>query len=188
MEFDFEKHRVIGIVQNPHYANDNVKIKANAKIDEDDIKFKLSESRVIEIFKPHGNIFAFDFFKKFPYKEDEIIEFSVKPNSQPKDGHDEYVLNWLYSAFGTPVYPLKEFCVKNQSIDLSSVQIIGNYEDGLFYGITDKYIIGKFEVNNGVLSAVEIDIIFIWDIDSNEENLIKNKTFTRLIEEPINEF
>lgn len=187
MEFDFVKHRVIGIVQNPHYANDNVKIKAYAIIDEDDNKFKLSESRVIEIFKPHGNIFAFDFFKKFPYKEDEIIEFSVKPNSQPKEGHDEYVLDWLYSAFGTPVYPLKEFCVKNQSIDLSSVQIIGNYEDGLFYGITDKYIIGKFEVNNGVLSAVEIDKIFIWDIDSNEDNLIKNKTYTRLIEEPISE-
>lgn len=187
MEFDFEKHRVIGIVQNKHFSNENAKIKAYAIIDEDNNVFKISENRAIEIFKPYGLIFSFDFFKYYPFKPNEIIEISVKPNNQQKDGHDEFILGRMHSKFGVPVYPLKGFCVSNQSIDLSSIQIIGDYEDGELYGITDKYIIGKLKVSNGVLSAVETNKIFRWDVDENENNLIKNQGFIRLIDEPISE-
>ncbi|MHB9141412.1 MAG: hypothetical protein ACYC25_06020, partial [Paludibacter sp.] len=187
MEFDFEKHRVIGIVQNKHFSNENAKIKAYAIIDENDNKFKINENRAIEIFKPNGLIFSFDFFKYYPFKPNEIIEISVKPNNQQKDGHDEFILGRMHSKFGVPVYPLKGFCVSNQSIDLSSIQIIGDYEDGELYGITDKYIIGKLKVSNGVLSAVETNKIFRWDVDENENNLIKNQGFIRLIDEPISE-
>lgn len=187
MEFDFEKHRVIGIVQNKHFSNENAKIKAYAIIDEDNNVFKISENRAIEIFKPYGLIFSFDFFKYYPYKKDEIIEISVKPNNQHKEGHDEFILGRMYSKFGIPVYPLKGFCVSNQSIDLSSIQIIGDYEDGELYGITDKYIIGKLKVRNGVLSALETNKIFRWDVDENEINLIRNQGFIRLIDEPISE-
>lgn len=187
MEFDFEKHRVIGIVQNKHFNNDNAKIKAYAIIDENENVIKVNENKAIEIFKPHGLIFAFEFFKNHSYKEGEIVEINVRPKNQQKEGHDDFTLQWVHSKFGIPVYPLKGFCVSNQSIDLSSIQIIGDYENGEFYGITDKYIIGKLKVSNGVLSAVETNKIYRWDVDENENNLIKNQGFTRLIDEPISE-
>lgn len=187
MEFDFEKHRVFGIVQNKHFSNENAKIKAFGIIDEDNNVFKINENKAIEVFKPYGLIFSFDFFKYYPFKTDEIIEFNVKPNIQQKEGHDEFILGRICKKYGIPVYPLKGFSVTNQSIDLTSLQIEGNYEDGVFFGITEKYIIGKLKIHNGVLSPVDTNKIYRWDIDVNEDNLIRSNSYTRLIDEPISE-
>ncbi|MBP1616567.1 MAG: hypothetical protein H6Q14_394 [Bacteroidetes bacterium] len=188
MEFDFEKHKVIGIVQKKHFSNENAKIKAFGFIDEDNNVFKINENKAIEVFKPYGSIFSFDFFKYYPFKTDEIIKISVKPNIQSKEGHDEFILHRIYEKYGIPAYPLKGFSVSNQSIDLTSLQIDGNYGDGEFFGITKKYIIGKLKVRSGVLSPVAANKIYRWDIDANEDNLIRNQTYTRLIDEPISEY
>jgi hypothetical protein len=188
MEFDFEKHRVVGIVQNKHVNNDNVKIKPYAIVAENDSIFKINDNKAIEIFKPNGLIFSFDFFKYHSFNPGEIIEINVRPNNLPKEGHDELILGRICNKFGISVYPVKGFNVKNQSIDLSNIQIVGDYEDGVFFGITDKYIIGRFKIHNEVLSPVENNKIYRWDVDENENNLIRSNSYTRLIEEPISEY
>ncbi len=187
MEFDIEKHRVVGRVDHalkPEFIS--ARVKVIGFLDNSNELCLLDDNELVKIFPPKGFIYAYKLLHGSKYEINDIVQLSVTENPDA-DGHkDNY--SWdrsFVKDFGIKAYKVDGFKITNNYTDLSSVKIIGENSNGDFYGITNKYVIGKLKLNNGIIDTLEKSIK-IWDKD--ECFLYENENSVRLLKEPDGEY
>ena len=100
INFDHEKHDVVGIAQKTG-LNNNAHISVIGIYDREAGRFiRIDQVDRQRLFPSRGCVFAYDFFKKFPDWQDECVCIAVKPNNNQNIVNGEaYVWSWEYDEY-----------------------------------------------------------------------------------------
>ena len=100
INFDHEKHDVVGIAQKTG-LNNNAHISVIGIYDREAGRFiRIDHADRQRLFPSRGCVFAYDFFKKFPDWQDECVCIAVKPNNNQNIVNGEaYVWSWEYDEY-----------------------------------------------------------------------------------------
>jgi len=184
MEFDEQKYKVVGLIKK-ELGGSSAEIKVIALLSENNKLIQISQDEIRSYFPPKGYVFEPGFFYNYNYKVDDFISFKVEKNDRAREGDDEYRLNTISSElneFGLKACRVNGFEKKALTTNLNLLSLAGNIS-GTFYGITDKYIIGKLKINSiGKIEPIYRSRIHLWDLDDANILYIDNKY--RLVNEP----
>ncbi len=183
MEFNETIQKVIGKVDK-EVGNKNARIKVIALLNNNGTVTRLSEEKIKSLFPPYGYIFEPSFFNKFKYEINDIVSFRVEENSWAQPEQDKYKIDSPapdIQTFGLKARKIYGFIKSAYTTNLNALTLDDN-SDGTFYGLTDKYIIGKLKAKNGKIEPAIYHRVSLWDL--NEDNLITIDNTSRLIKEP----
>ena len=188
MEFDEDVYKIVGVIKK-ELGVGSARIKVLALLSKKNKLIRLSRDGIVHFFPPIGYVFEPGFFRKYKYKVNDIISFKVEKNDKALDGYDEYRLN-SYDAelkeFGLKACMVNGFEKKGLATNLNSISL-ANEVEGTFYGITDKYIIGKLKITgNGKIEPFFRSRVHLWDLDP--DNILCFEDNCRLINEPQEDF
>lgn len=190
MEFDINEFEIVGCIQHK-ISEQHAKIKVLGYIDEQQIFCRLSEEQSIAYFPPHGYVFEPGFFRNYPYSEGDFISFYAELNQKtdPESDNDVYKIEYKcpdVNLIGECYRELNNFIIEDGALDVEKLSVKHNQEDNLddgeFYGITDKYIIGKFSIEDNIISASNKSDVKVWKL--NEDNLLWCGDYSCLISIP----
>ncbi|MFA5433368.1 MAG: hypothetical protein WC319_10955 [Candidatus Paceibacterota bacterium] len=191
MEFDKSITKVIGLLEKeiPDKKNEDVlsaKIKVCGLINSDNSVIKPSSEELKLLFPPLGYVFEYRFFKNYPsFKLGELLEFWTDENHYAKESQDKIKIrnhNPDLKHFG--IIDAREiigFKINGFATNLNTISLYDE-TDGDFYGITDKYFVGKLRCKNGKIEPALHRRIQIWDLE--DDNLIGVDRKYRLIKKP----
>jgi len=183
MVFDETVNKVIGKIDK-ELGDKNARIKIIAFLSEKDQLTRLTENETKELFPPNGFVFEPGFFHNYKYNLGDIITFRIEENNRASDGQDKFKLKYSspdLKSFGINTREIYGFKKNGLSTNLNTITL-EDKTDGLFYGITDKYIVGKLRCKNNSVEPALHHRIQLWDIES--ENMISVDGKYRLIKEP----
>lgn len=183
MEFDKSIYKVVGKIDK-ELGDKNARIKAVALVSEKERITKLTDYDAKAYFPPHGYIFEPGFFYNYRFNLNEYISCRVEENNKATTGQDRIKLkfgNPEIKIFGINARKINGFKKNGLSTNLNTVSLEDETE-GSFYGITDKYIVGKLRFKNGKVEPALHHRIQIWDLDY--DNLISIDGEHRIIQEP----
>jgi len=183
MEFDESVNKVIGKIDK-ELGDKNARIKIIALLSEKEQLIRLSEDEIKTMFPPNGYIFEPGFFYNYKYNLDDFISFRVEENNRASIGQDKFKLRYGspdLNSFGINAREINGFKKNDLATNLNSISL-GDKTDGSFYGITDKYIVGKLRCKNGKVEPALHHRIQIWVLE--DDNLIRVDGKYRLIKEP----
>lgn len=191
MEFDKSITKVIGLLEKeiPDKKNEDVlsaKIKVCGLINSDNSVIKPSSEELKLLFPPLGYVFEYRFFNNYPsFKLGELLEFWTDENHYAKGSQDKIKIrnhNPDLKHFG--IIDAREiigFKINGFATNLNTISLYDE-TDGDFYGITDKYFVGKLRCKNGKIEPALHRRIQIWDLE--DDNLIGVDRKYRLIKKP----
>ena len=187
MEFDYDNYTVLGRID--HSLNPNktsARIKAIGLIDESNELNLFTEEESIKNFPPKGFVYAHNLLTSGKFSIGDILQFEVNENLEA-DGHkDNYSMERNSSKeFGFNAYKVEGFKMNSDYTDLSTIQIIGDHNNGKFYGISHKYVFGKLKINNGKIESIGKSIK-VWDKDDCKA--FENESSIKLLKEPDGEY
>lgn len=187
MEFDFEKHRVIGRIE---YAlgqdKSSARIKVLGIVDDNGSIIYLNDNQSSNIFQHNGFIFAPGLLKNTKYEISGIYEFNIQKNLRAIDLEDIYIIDrQSITIKGFKAVLIDGFKFNYDYVDISKLTIKDKSITGLFYGIANNYIIGKFQVRNGNLETEE-NKLKVWD-KSDCKCIVHNNNY-HLLSEPEGEY
>lgn len=188
MDFNNESDKVIGIVDHK-LGEESARIKIIGILKEGVLPYLISDFESQRIFPSKGYVFEPGFFYNYHFKVKDIVSFYISENEKNEPGKDMYRLRLDYpdiKNFGVPARRLEGFRKKGFSTDLSTVKVENDQSDGDFYGVTNKYIIGKLRMKNGRIEPVKHRRIKLWDIDDYKP--LSYKDILILHEEPSHDF
>ena len=183
MEFDESAHKVIGKIEK-ELGDRNARIKVIALLSEKEQVIRLSEDETKTAFPPYGYIFEPGFFYNYKYSIDDFISFRIEENIRASIDQDKFKLKYGspdLNSFGINAREISGFKKNDLATNLNTI-ILEDKSDGSFYGITDKYIVGKLRCKNEKVEPALHHRIQIWDLEEN--NLIRVDGKYRLIKEP----
>jgi hypothetical protein len=183
MVFDEAVNKVIGKIDK-ELGDKNARIKIIALLSEKDQLIRLSENEIKELFPPSGFIFEPGFFYNYKYSLEDYISFRIEENSRASAGQDKFKLKYGspdLKSFGINTRVINGFKKNGLATNLNTISL-EDKTDGSFYGITDKYIVGKLRCKNGDVEPALHHRIQIWDLEN--ENIISVDGKCRLIKEP----
>lgn len=160
INFDHEKHDVVGIAQKTG-LNNNAHISVIGIYDREAGKFiRIDHADRQRLFPSRGCVFAYDFFKKFPDWQDECVCIAVKPNNNQNIVNGEaYVWSWEYDEY---IFAIKAITLSsklsedgNENYEILSKHGLLNSED-VEYAICGNRI---YEIKN------DTRLIPFWNID-----------------------
>lgn len=166
MEYSIDNDKLIGSVGH-ELGGRSTRIKVLAFINSNGDINRLTESEASELFPPKGCVFEPAFFRFHPFQENDIISFKAEENEIIQEGYDVFRVSKFFNIqrYGLKARKIKNFNTYNQTTDLSKVIIEGDYTDGEFYGITDKYIVGKLRKKGKALEPSLFNRINLWNLD-----------------------
>jgi hypothetical protein len=174
-------NKVIGIIEH-ELSEKHVRIKAIALKSEKGETTKLSEQDALRLFPPKGYIFEPVFFQNFKFHKDEVIAFHVDQNTRAEGDLDKFRIHpekhQGVKSFGHAVRIINGFVKKNLTVDVSLLSVDGDNTDGEFWGMTDKFLIGKLRMKNGKLEPAHYNRIKVWDREDSV--LIEHKKIIRI--------
>lgn len=185
MDYNNETNKVVGIIEK-ELGENSAKIRALGIISKNNDFLELSENEAKKYFPPYGFLFEPGFFLNHSFKIDNIIQFWAEENFKADEGQDKFKLKYRSTdvkSFGINARNIYGFKKTNLVACLGDVSVDDNHSDGVFYGLTDKYIIGKLRAKNGVVEPALHHRIQIWDRDG--QSIITNGNSNRLLKEPI---
>ena len=185
MDYNNEINKVVGIIEKELGGN-SAKIRALGIISINNEFLELSEDEAKIHFPPYGFLFEPGFFLNYSFEIDDIIQFWAEENFKADERQDKFKLKYRSTdvkSFGINARNIYGFKKTNLVACLSDVSVDDNHSDGVFYGLSDKYIIGKLRVKNGIVEPALHHRIQIWDRDG--QNIIANGNSNRLLKEPI---
>lgn len=183
MVFDEAVNKVIGKIDNK-LGDKNARIKIIALLSEKDQLIRLSENEIKEMFPPSGFIFEPGFFYNYKYSLEDFVSFRIEENSRASAGQDKFKLKYGspdLKSFGINTREINGFKKHGLATNLNTISL-GDKTDGSFYGITDKYIVGKLRCKNGNVEPALHHRVQLWDLEN--ENIISVDGKCRLIKEP----
>lgn len=161
MEFNYETSKVIGIIYQKRGIN-SARIKVIGTIDSNKKILNLSEAEAIKMFPPEGFVFAPNYLTI--YTLNDIILFNVDLSQDDENGLDKcHAQKENHKKYGIQARIVKGFVTHNDTVDLSQIIVENDTSDGDFYGITEKYIIGKLRLKNNKVSSVSSHRIKVWN-------------------------
>jgi hypothetical protein len=183
------ENRMIGKIEK-ELGDKNARIKVFAILSESDKVIRLPENEIKALFPPNGYVFEPGFFYNFKHKLNDIISFRVEENSRASNGQDKFKLKYGtpdLKYFGVNAQKISNFKHNEHAINLESLipHEAGDISNG-FYGVTEKYVIGKIKIINGKIEPALHHRVKMWVLDEN--NLITLDDKIRLIKEPEGEF
>ena len=183
MEFDYDNNNVLGRID--HSLNPNktsARIKVIGLIDQSKELNIFTEEEAIKNFPPKGFVYAHNLLTSGKFSIGDILQFEVNENLDA-DGHkDNYSMERnSCKEFGFNAYKVEGFKMNSDYTDLSTIQIIGDHNNGEFYGVSHKYVFGKLKLNNGKIESIEKSIK-IWDKDDCK--VFENESSIKLLKEP----
>lgn len=181
---DIEQIKVVAIIET-ELAGNCAKLKGIGILDKQNIFKRFDEWERKLNLPPYGYIFEPGFFKNHNYKIGDILSFWVEENPKSEGEQDKYRLRYKSAevkSFGVNARRIKGFKKNDLSTDLSSIVLVDDESDGVFFGVTEKYIIGKLRVKNGKIEQALHHRVQIWDIEAS--NIILSKNCCRLLKEP----
>jgi len=185
MEFNIDTNKVIGIVDHK-LGGESARIKILAIESNNKEIVNLTERQAIELFHPTGFVFEPGFFHNHSFNVRDVVSFFVFENEKSVFGDDKYRINDRKQVknYGVDARHITGFSKKNQTTNLSLVRIDKNEKqsNGNFYGITDKYIIGRLRIHDGIISPALHSRIKVWDIEELE--FIEHNGIVRILKEP----
>lgn len=186
MEFNIESDRLIGIVDH-ELGGRSARIKVLAFITPNNQVNNINELEAMNLFPPKGFVFEPGFFHNHNFQVKDIICFSAEENEMAIDGKDLFRIaeSQKVQRYGVKARRVKNFSKHDRVTDLSKIIVIGDDSDGDFYGITDKYIIGKLRKKGSLVEPIKHHRINIWDLD--ELNVMDLKSQILLHKEPSGE-
>lgn len=186
MEFNIESDRLIGIVDH-ELGGRSARIKVLAFITPNNQVNILNELEAMNLFPSKGFVFEPGFFHNHHFQEKDIICFSAEENEMAIDGKDIFRIaeSQKVQKYGIKARRIKGFYKKDLTTDLSKIMLIDDDSDGEFYGVTDKYIIGKLRKKGNVIEPALYNRIKVWDID--DQNILDLKSQILLHDKPSGE-
>ena len=160
INFDHEKHDVVGIVQKAG-LNEHAHISVIGIFDREAGKFiRIDQADRQRLFPSRGFVFAFNFFKSHLDWQEECICIAVKPNNNQNIVNGEaYVWSWEYEEyiFATKAITLSSRLSEdgNENYEILSKHGLLNSED-IEYAICSNRI---YEIRN------DTRLIPYWNID-----------------------
>ena len=183
MELNESVNKVIGKIDK-EVGCKNARIKIIALLSKSEQIIRLSRDEKKTMFPPNGYIFEPGFFYNNKYSIDDFISFRIEENSRALIGQDKFKLRY-YSpdlhSFGLNARKINDF-KKNDLVTNLNTITLEDKTDGSFYGITDKYVVGKLRCKNGKVEPALHHRIQIWNLE--DDNLISVDGKYRLINEP----
>jgi hypothetical protein len=189
MEFNDSKHKVVGIIEK-ELGDKNARIKVIALLSEKEQLLKFTENELRIMFPPSGYVFEPGFFYNHKYNLNNYISFIVEENVKATTGQDKYKLRFGESEiknFGVYARMIGGFKQIDHVTNLNTI-ILQDDEISTsgFYGITEKYIVGKLKVINGKIEPALHHRIKMWDLSDSNFVTIEDKI--RLVNEPQGDF
>lgn len=183
MEFDFEKHKVIGRIE---YAlgldKSSARIKVIGIVDDHGYVVYLNDNQSSNIFQHGGFVFAPGLMKNTKFEISGIYEFKVQKNTRAIDLEDIYIVDrQSIITKGFKAVLLEGFKFEYDYVDISKIYLKDKGITGLFYGIANNYVIGRFQIKNGNLETAE-NKLMLWD--KNNCNCITHNNNYHLLDEP----
>lgn len=162
----YSVNKVIGVIEQ-ELSEKHVRIKPIALRSDKGETTRLSEQDALRLFPPKGYVFEPSFFQNFKFLKDEVIAFHVDQNLRAEGDLDKFRIHpekhQSVKQFGHIGRMINGFAKKNLTLDLSLLSVDGDSSDGEFWGITDKYIVGKLRMKNGKIEPAHNNRIKVWD-------------------------
>ena len=186
MEFNESTYKVIGKIDK-ELGDKNAKIKVIALWSVKEELERLTENELKRLFPPNGYVFEPGFFYNYPkFNLEDFISFWVEENIKATPGQDKYRLRFdaseikSFGVFARNIVGFKQnYGVTNLDTILLQDKEINTK---VFYGVTDKYIIGKLKITNGKIEPALNHRIKMWNLSNS--NFITTEDKIRLIYEP----
>ena len=185
MNYDNERNKVVGVIEKELGGN-SAKIKALGVISDNNEFLDLSVDDAKDFFPPYGYLFEPGFFLNHNYKTGDIIQFWAEENFKSEGGYDKFKLKYKSNevkSYGINTLYINGFRKTNLVACLEDISLEEDFSDGVFFGLTDKYVVGKLRAKKGIIEPALHHRIQIWDRE--EQNIIENDNCYRLLNEPI---
>lgn len=184
MTYETENNKVVGVIEK-ELGGSSAKIKAIGIISEKDKYIHLTDVEARVFFPPNGFLFEPGFFHNHNFKVGDVISFWAEENYKAAEGYDKFKIKHRsvdVRPFGINARRIKGFKKTNLVACLESLSLEDDHSDGVFYGLTDKYVIGKLRTKSSVIEPALHHRIQIWD--RNEDMIVSSEDSFRLLEEP----
>lgn len=186
---NLEGKKTIGLIEKEITDKNNedvlsAKIKVCGLICNDNSILKPSFDELKLLFPPSGYVFEYRFFNNYNFEIGDIIEFWTDEIRSTRDDWDNIKIrnyNPDLKYFGIESRKISGFKKNDLATNLNTITL-EDKTDGSFFGITDKYIVGKLRCKNEKVEPALHHRIQIWDLE--DDNLISVDGKYRLIKEP----
>lgn len=182
--------KAIGLIEKEISDKNNVevlsaKIKISGLINEDSSIINLTDNQLKALFPPLGYVFEYNFFKNYHFKIGDVLEFWTDEILYAKENQDKYKIrnyNPDLKYFGINAREIKGFKENGFTTNLDLISLDDTTDGPPFYGITDKYVIGRLRLKKGKVEPALHHRIKMWNLD--KDNLLTIDGHFRLIQEP----
>jgi hypothetical protein len=184
MEIPNDPKRVFGIISPRGPNNSDARVKVLGFVG--NTMEEISKEIRLRIFPPSGYIRAYRLFDEYDdLEEGDMIQLQCELNEKAQPNWDIYRMIGKPRKMGFVVVPIKNFINNYSHIDLSRINIEDTDKKGTIYGLaSDKYIIGKFRLNDGQISC-DAGHVYMWD--KGDCRLITDEGKYYLLEQPTGE-
>lgn len=186
---NLEGKKTIGLIEKEITDKNNedvlsAKIKVCGLISNDNSILKPTFDELKLLFPPSGFVFEYRFFNNYNFELGDIIEFWTDEIRSTRDDWDKIKIrnyNPDIKYFGIESRKISGFKKNDLATNLNTITL-EDKTDGSFFGIADKYIVGKLRCKNEKVEPALHHRIQIWDLE--DDNLISVDGKYRLIKEP----